>query len=424
MNWQPYLIAIMIGLLIGIERERSHSSQSSIGVRTFLLVSLLGAITGDVENPWIAFVLSTFALGLIFISYFNQTRQNNKKTDFGLTTEFAAGLVFSLGYIAHKEPTLAAVTGPIVAVLLFSKSSLHKFIKNIKPIELQSALFLFLAGVVIINLVPDHTIDPWGVFNPKKFGFLVLTLASLEYFGYISVKIIGEKNGRLIIGFLGGLVSSTAVLLFSAKQAKQSPSEWRTLFVSTVAAKIAALVELLLIVYFISESLFKQIGLPVFSIVLMAGLSILVVNKNVFGNKSADENTSKSTNTKDYDLNLKSPLDWKGVLKLSVTLAGILGLISLAKLWIGDEATTAISFLTGLFELHGVSLANATMFKQNQLSLESANFNILLAVVASLVAKLSLTWAISRNGAFAKVLTLSFTLMIIALIFTSYNLLH
>ena len=226
-QWQPYLIAGAIGLLVGIEREKNQNDQKELGVRTFLLISLIGAIAGGLQNLWVAGSIAAFVFGLILISYFSQVRSREISIDRGMTTEFAAGLVFCLGYSAHSSPIVSALIGPVVALILFSKTSLHRFTNAIKPSELQAALLLLLAGVSIINLVPDAAIDPWGIFNPRTFGYLVLTLATLEFSSYVLTKMIGQKAGTLVVGFFGGLVSSTAVLISSAQRAKLEPKSWR-----------------------------------------------------------------------------------------------------------------------------------------------------------------------------------------------------
>lgn len=276
MQWQPYLIAVTVGLLIGIEREKSHPSKSSLGIRTFVFIGLLGSVAKGIQKPWLEALAAAFCFGLILISYFNETRDKAKNVDRGLTTEFAAGLVFCLGYAAHELPALTAVIGPAVALILFSKTTLHRFTRSVKPVELETALLLLLGAVVVVNLVPDAVIDPWGIFNPRKFGYIILTLAAFEFSSYAIAKVIGEKKGSLFIGFLGGFVSSTAVLLASAKRAKTYPEEWRSPLCAALAATLAALVELGLIVGLISTSLFLRL-LPSLGAGLLFGTVALIV---------------------------------------------------------------------------------------------------------------------------------------------------
>jgi uncharacterized membrane protein (DUF4010 family) len=283
-------------------------------------------------------------------------------------------------------------------VILFSKSTLHRFTRAIQPAELEAALLLLLAGVVIVNLVPNTVVDRWGIFNPQKFGFIVLTLATLEFCSYLLAKMIGDKRSSLAVGFLGGIVSSTAVLLSTSRKANQEPNNWRTYFCSALAAKLAAMAELLFIVGIVAPGLLLPIA-PVVGIGILWGAVVLFVSV------SKDKTPAPV-------IQMRSPLEWRGVLRLSLLLAVILALISVAKIWLGKTAIYALSFLTGLFELHGVSLAQSTMYAQNQISLQTAAQGVYLALAASVIAKLSLTWTVNR-GAFSRALTAAFVPMLI-----------
>ena len=58
MSWQqilPFLVALAIGLLLGLERERSHSRKLPAGSRTFALLSLVGAVAASF-NQWAVLV--------------------------------------------------------------------------------------------------------------------------------------------------------------------------------------------------------------------------------------------------------------------------------------------------------------------------------------------------------------------------------
>ena len=67
-EWQAYLISAVIGLLVGIEREKAQPRAKTMGVRTFLLLSLLGAVAGGLHDFWLTIVLYVFALTAILLS--------------------------------------------------------------------------------------------------------------------------------------------------------------------------------------------------------------------------------------------------------------------------------------------------------------------------------------------------------------------
>lgn len=394
--WQPYLIAILVGMLVGMERERSHAAAETMGFRTFLLISLMGAVAGGAQNTWLPVLITIFVFGLILISYFTQTNTQTPNVDRGLTTEFAAGMVFALGYTSHSHPILSALLGPAVALLLFSKKKLHRVIRAIRSSELEAALLLLLMAVAIVNVVPDKVVDPWGIFNPQKFSYLVLTLGVLEFSSYVIVKAIGVGKGSVVVGFLGGLVSSTAVTLSSAKQFSKQPDSWSHFVISTVAAQAAAFVVLLFLVYFASPRLATELLPAVGSAIIACGAATVVLYKK--------------NNPQSVQFEIKSPLDLRGVLRLALLLAAILAAVSISQKWIGSSAVYTLSFVTGLFELHGVSLANSTLFAQQQLSERVTTISIFIAIIASLISKVIIAWIFAK-GKFARVLTVVFAVV-------------
>lgn len=395
--WQPYLISAAVGLLVGIEREKAHPGGKAMGVRTFLMVALSGALAGGVDLPWLSAILAIFALSLIAISYFNTGRSPD--ADHGLTTEFAAGIVFTLGYVSHEHPVLTSVIAPLITIVLFSKSTIHRFTDRIKASEFQAALMLLLVATTVINMLEDKVIDPWGIFNPRKFGILILILGAMQFVSYVVTKIMGEKKGALVVGFLGGLVSSTAVLLSSARDSLKA-KKVSSLVMTVVGSQIASLGQLLFIVAMVSMPLFWQLALPIGSTIAVAAVILGFY-------------TWKASNSR-ADVPLRSPLDWRGVLRLAVVFALMLAGIAVANKFFGESGSSGMSILAGIFELHGVTLANSTIFANQQMSLASAELNILLAATASLAGKTVIAWVIARNR-FAYSVGAVFLLLIVVL---------
>ena len=69
---RPFLLALAIGLLIGIERERANREepgQDPLGSRTITVLALLGAVAAFVESTAIAVVIAAFAGAAIIAGY-------------------------------------------------------------------------------------------------------------------------------------------------------------------------------------------------------------------------------------------------------------------------------------------------------------------------------------------------------------------
>ena len=98
-----FATAILLGALVGIEREKRKAEEEGThhiaGLRTFTLIALFGAAVGFVSrslsSPWILGA-SLLMVGIfVAAGYYVTSRasQNGK----GLTTEIAAVIVFLLG---------------------------------------------------------------------------------------------------------------------------------------------------------------------------------------------------------------------------------------------------------------------------------------------------------------------------------------
>ena len=64
--WSNFAVALGIGLLIGLERERSKAGQrASAGIRTFAMASLLGAVAQQVGGT---LLLAVALAGLVILA--------------------------------------------------------------------------------------------------------------------------------------------------------------------------------------------------------------------------------------------------------------------------------------------------------------------------------------------------------------------
>lgn len=110
-----------------------------------------------------------------------------------------------------------------VAIILAVKKSAHSLIEKISEEELFDTLKFALIALVILPVLPNTTIDPFGVVNLYKIWLLVVFISGIGYVGYILTRILGAQSGTGITGVLGGLVSSTAVTVTMSHRSEESP---------------------------------------------------------------------------------------------------------------------------------------------------------------------------------------------------------
>lgn len=396
---QPYLISFALGLLIGIERERAHPAGiQAMGVRTFILFALLGTFAAELRGDFFSITISLFVFGAILFSYFRTSAKTTQKV--GITTELSGAVVYCLGYLAARESLLAMVIAVAVLLILFSRKSLHAFAReSLQPKEIRATITILVIALIVLSFLPNRTVDPWDIFNPRRFGVIVLLLSAMQFAGYVALRLFNRQLGMVLLGFFGGLASSTAVFATLPRYSRRHPTMTWPLVVAAIFAQIGTLVELIAVLLFIAPNLVISVIWPVFGIVAVGlVLSLLVIEdkQNV-----------------DVIEMPKNPLDIRAVLRLSIFIGGMIFLVSLAKRFLPEISVPFINFIGGLFELHSVSIANATLFKGGKIALHDAAINQYLAILASFITKFVLLATLARNR-FALYTSIFLFLMLLA----------
>lgn len=382
---RPFIISFAIGFILGIERERSHpAGMQAMGVRTFILFALLGTLAAEIHKPLFTIVLALFVFAVILMSYFRSTDNRVHKLDIGITTEVAGAMVFCMGYLAAFKPLLASLLALGVLLVLLGRKRLHKFARNkIKPKEMQATVTLLVIALGVISFLPNYTIDPWGLFNPRKFGILVMILALMQFGGYLAIRVFGQRLGMVLGGFFGGIVSSTAVFATLPKFSRQSPELCEAAVTAAIYAIIATLLEFVVIVLVAAPKLMLNTLLPVLAMTAVGFFMTLFM--------------LRKTNHNEILTDTPNPLDVLSVFRLALFIGGMIVLVALARRFLGVHGMQLVSFTGALFELHAVSLATATLYASNKLGLGEAELNLALAVLATFVSKFILLWTLARN---------------------------
>jgi uncharacterized membrane protein (DUF4010 family) len=223
-----FFVALAIGLAVGIERGWSQretpSGEREAGIRTFTVFALTGfaaAAATPVLGQWFMAAIALGVLALIGIGYASEIKR--EKADRGVTTEAAAFLTFALGALAGIGEILAAgIVAVVLIAILDQKAELHAFLHRLQRLELTAAVKLLLVSVVLLPALPDQGFGPGGVLNPYELWWAVVVIATLGFAGYAAMKIVGPKRGALLMGLMGGFVSSTGVTVSASRASKDA----------------------------------------------------------------------------------------------------------------------------------------------------------------------------------------------------------
>ena len=218
----PLIVALGIGLLIGVERERRKREgpeRAAAGIRTFAAASLLGAVSFRIGGEVLLSVAAAGVIGLTAVAYVR-----SRDDDPGLTTEIALVLTLALGGLAMREPGTAAALSVVVAILLATRTPLHRFVRDVvTEAELRDALILAAATLVVWPLLPDRYLGPFSAINPSKLWTIVILIMAIGGAGHVAVRAFGARFGLPLSGFASGFASSTATIGAMGASARANP---------------------------------------------------------------------------------------------------------------------------------------------------------------------------------------------------------
>ncbi|MGB7190147.1 MAG: DUF4010 domain-containing protein, partial [Acidobacteriaceae bacterium] len=375
-------VAIAVGMLVGIEREWS---QKDIGVRTFALAALLGMLSALIPGPLT--ILSAAAV-LIIIGFLNFSRAANAGK-LEATTSIALMLVYVMGVLVGDGHLFTPVACAILITILLSlKPQLRAFAGDLQPQEIRSALLLGLFGFVIWPLLPNRSIDPWSLIDPRQAWIIVIVVACLGFVNYVLLRIYGSK-GVYTTALLGGLVNSTATVAELATRLPAAGLEDK-LAPAVLLSSAAMYVRNLVILAIFAQAAAARAWFP---LLVMAGISFFWIIKPMRAQRKAAANSEIQIEPEVAGKHaplpgLGSPVSIETVLKFAALFLAIQIAGTLAQRHLGSSGFQIVSVIGGLVSSAGTTAAAADLAFHGKTSALQAAIAVVLASIASVVINL------------------------------------
>ncbi len=374
-------LALAIGLLVGLERgwrERDAPDKSrTAGIRTYGISGLLGGVIASLaEATGATLLLAAGFLGFAVVFAWYKAREASHDGDFSVTGVIAGLGVFALGALAVAGDTRAAAAGgALLAAVLASREILHGLLRRLTWIELRSALTLAVMTAVILPVLPDRTVDPWGGLNPREIWFFTVLTAALSFLGYAATRILGQTRGLLLSALAGAAVSSTAVTVALARTARGGGSPLPL----AGAAALAAMVSILrtcIIVLLIGPAAFAVVApVALAAAACFAAFGVLFLLR-------ADPQAAT-------DAPARNPFELVPLL-LFAFLFGAVSTVSAALAGtVGSDGLLATSALSGAFDVD-VATLSALRLIGSVITSDMAGKAVLAALAANTVGRLSI----------------------------------
>lgn len=387
---QQLVVSLGLGMLLGLQRERTESSLA--GIRTFPFIALFGTVCaqiGQQTGTWIipAGLVSLAALVVMA----NLVKVDKEKKDPGMTSEIAILLVYALGVlIVVGEMGAAVVLGGGMAMLLHFKSALHGFAKAVGDRDMHAIIQFVLISLVILPILPNADYGPYEVLNPFKIWLMVVLIVGISLCGYVAYKLLGARAGTIMGGVIGGMVSSTATTVSYARRAKGDEGLVRLGTLVIMIASCISIARVLVEIAVATPNSFPSLAPPLFAMFVACCLITMVLYFFTRGEKAEMAEQG-------------NPTEFKPALIFAILYALVLMGVAFAKDNFGDQGLYVVAVISGTTDMDAITLSTAQMADKGEVKPDIAWRAILMGCMANFVFKLGTVAALGPRGLTARV---------------------
>ena len=367
--------ALLIGFLVGAEREASREEgERQPGVRDFILIALVGAVCGVLQQPWLTVAALVSIAGLLAVFHFQVPERS------GVTTEMAAVATFCLGYLTASPSTaghqLAVGLTLVIVFFLEAKRALHKLVREtISETEFNDTLRFLALIFIIYPLLPDASFGPFGFFRPRQVWLFVILVSSISYAGYFLEKFLGARVGLRLAGALGGLASSTAATASLARDSREDPEKLPICWQAAVMANTMQFPRVMALLYVVNPDLANANAATLLAMTATGAVfSLLLVRTEKAGALCAG-------------MGLRNPFRLRPALQFGALFSVILFLGKAAAAALGSGGIYLVSVLGGSADVDAVVLSSSDLLRAGAIPAAAAQPAILLALIANAVVK-------------------------------------
>ncbi len=382
-------VALAIGFLIGLQREFAFGGADGeliAGERTFALFGLAGALAAmfaDELDSALAFASIILFLGAFSTAAYVLDASKGKK---GLTTEVAIVVTIGIGALSYwGYLALALAIGIATTVLLSIKPETDRFARSLTKADMYATLQLAVISAIVLPLLPNENFlaPPFDVLNPFKIWLMVVFISGISFLGYVAIKIVGPEQGIGITGFLGGLVSSTAVTLSFSERSKREPALAKPFALAITIAWTVMFARVLVEVGVIHKELLSLVWLPITA----SGVVGLFYGGYLFFSERTAEKA---------DISFANPFDLASAIKFGLLYGVVLLISRAAQMYLGDTGIYLSSIISGAADVDAIALSMAEFSKTGVVEMRTAALAIVLATLSNTAVKAGI--ALSMGG--------------------------
>lgn len=387
---EVFLTAIGIGLLIGLERERVPSARA--GLRTFGLVAMLGALTALLSDHLQSIAPLAVGMSVIGAMIIAAYLRHPDPSDPGTTSVAALMVCFCLGaavWFGYSKIAVMLAVG--TTVLLYFKTQLRGIATRLGPRDWISILQFSVLSLVILPILPNEELGPFGALNPYQVWWMVVLISGVSLAGYAALQLVGAKHGAAFVGIFGGLASSTATTMVYARNARVSEGLASMAALVIVLANLVMVVRVTVIAAVVAPAVLPALFYVVVPALCLGALALLLSWRTLSsGGDAVLPQTSNPTE-----------------LKTALGFGALYAFVLFCAAWLSDYAGTGglylLAVVSGFTDIDAIALSSLRLFALGKLELQPAAIAIGLGMIANLSFKTAMAVGIGGRNLGKKV---------------------
>jgi uncharacterized membrane protein (DUF4010 family) len=373
-----YLTALAIGLLIGLERERNPTAKA--GLRTCALVALAGAMSAALAGAFAAPGIIAVGLGAVafmMIAAYYHHHEAFHEQDPGTTTIAAVIGCYLLGALTVAGfARISVILAILATMLLYFKAELGGVARRLERRDLVSILQFAVVAFVVLPLLPDRGYGPYAALNPRHIWHMVVLISGVSLAGYVALRLVGRDHGALLVGFFGGLVSSTATTLAYSRNARSGSEFTAQAGVVIVTANLVLLLRLAVLAAMTSPAVLGVL-MPVLGAALAGGAAAFAIGMR--RGHAPHELTMPP---------VANPAELRSALTFALLYGGVLLVVAWLDGLVGSKGVYAVALVSGLVDVDAIALSSLRLYGLGSLTAAQVSIAMVLAVLANAVFKL------------------------------------
>lgn len=416
---REFTLALLIGALIGVEREKrlEIGRTGPGGLRTFILLSEAGAVAAwlsvHATVPGVSWIFIAGLIGLtLLLTAGHALNLHSVDSQTGMTTETAAVITYLLGGAAvtgHSE--LAVALAIATSALLALKNPLHDVVARLHRKDILAGLKLLFATFIVLPLLPDEPIDPWGALPPSRLWLVVVIVSALSLGGYVAVRWLGPTRGTAVTGLAGGIVASTPLTVAFARRSRDDEQGLPVLRAALLLAWSVMFVRSIVEVGIVNLPLVPRVAPPLLLMGLVLGVPAALGlwrsrhHGHHHGSQASERLDEEEFEARRKDQEaagesqkwLRNPFSLTAAIHFAAVFAVVLVAVEIAQLHLPPEGMYLVTFLSSLTNTDAIILALAGQAR-DQLDPQVAVNAIILATLTNTLAKLAIVAVIGRKS--------------------------